>query len=248
MSAALARAADPTAPLRALAGTSRAGVRLGRLLASRAAFRISGALDVELALAGREGPLSLLVASHAPGEGRSTVALILAAHAALADPARRVLLLDADTTPRPAGGGLAARLGLPPGPGLLDHLHTDLKLADAVAATAMPNLFLLPLGGAPGMRLPAARLDQALREARGLADLVVIDSMACASGREVLIAARAAQNVVMVVRQAGANGDDIAADVAELGRSGATVLGCVLNQYRPMLPWPFRSAAERGLG
>ena len=237
--------ADPAAPLRALAGTSRAGVRLGRLLASRAAFRVSGALDVELALAGREGALSLLVASHAPGEGRSTVALILAAHAALADPARRVLLVDADTSPGHVG--VAARLGLPPGPGLLDHLHTGLPLAEAMAATAMPNLFVLPLGGGAA-RLPAARLDQALREARGLADLVVIDSMACASGREVLIAARAAQNVVMVVRQAGANGDDIAADVAELSRSGATVLGCVLNQYRPMLPWPFRSAAERGLG
>jgi len=245
MSSALSRAADPAAPLRALAGDTRDGRRLARLLASRAAFRISGALDVELALAGRDGAMSLLVASHDRGEGRSTVALILAAHAALADPARRVLLVDADVTPGHAG--IAARLGLAAGPGLLDHLHAGLPLASVMIATALPNLSVVPLGGTPGMRLPSARLDQAMREARVLADLVVVDAMACTAGREVLIAARAAQNVVMAVRQAGASSDDIAADVAELGRTGAHVLGCVMTHHRPLLPWLLRTRAERGL-
>ncbi len=240
---------DSTAALRALAERI-GGARLGRLLTTSAAFRMSEALAVELSLMGNDGTLSLLVASTGRGEGRTTAALILAVHAAWSDPERRVLLVDADFGQVNARRGLSGLMGIEAGQaGLRDTLYGDGALAGLVVPTAFPNLSVLPLGRAirRGVRAPPGRLEQAMRELRTMADFIVVDPIACSDGREVLVLARATQTVLMVGRQGGPTSDEVVGNVHEFGRGGANVLGCILSQYRPLLPWPFRSGTERAL-
>lgn len=93
----------------------------------------------------RRGGLSnlVMVTSTRPGEGKSFSALNLAAGIARYGQ-RRVLLIDADAKPH----SLSRQLGLGEAPGLLDLAQDAQRRADGFAfPTALPALFILPIGG-----------------------------------------------------------------------------------------------------
>jgi capsular exopolysaccharide synthesis family protein len=117
----------------------------------------------------------LAVTSAAPGEGKTTTAVNLAASLAQS-PGARVLLVDTDLR-RPC---VAVSLGLAQsGPGLAGAvLDERLDLASVVRPTAF-RLSVLPAGVAPGNAyqiLESPRVGRLLEEARATYDHVVLDT------------------------------------------------------------------------
>ena len=148
----------------------------------------------------RSGPLRLVVTAHKGGVGKTTAAVSLAG--AFAEAGRRCLVVDVD--PQGAAG---AALGVGPSrPSLYDVLQGEAAAADAVVATAVEGLDVLPadldLAGAE-VTLPRragwqTRLREAVADVDGAYDVVLIDSApglgvlpfaALVAGDRVLIAA-----------------------------------------------------------
>jgi capsular exopolysaccharide synthesis family protein len=91
--------------------------------------------------AARTQPLRvIMVTSAAGGEGKTTLACHLAA--SLARNWRRTLLIDADLRNPSAH----ARFDLPPEPGLSEVLRSEVEADEAIKATPLPRLSLLPAG------------------------------------------------------------------------------------------------------
>lgn len=87
-----------------------------------------------------ERPRILLVTSSIPNDGKSMTAANLAI--TLASAGSQVLLVDADLRK----GVLDGRFGVPSEPGLSEVLTKGARWAEAIQATQVPNLFLLPRG------------------------------------------------------------------------------------------------------
>lgn len=167
-------------------------------------------------------PCRIVLTAHKGGVGKTTAAVNLAA--ACAELGKRTLVVDVDPQ-----GAASAALGAAPGqPSLYDVVMGDAKADEAIVASAIPNLDVLPadldLAGADITlpRLPQwqTRLREALAGADSAYDLVVLDSppglgvlpfAALVAGDVVLIAAtpafltlRALGHVVDTVTQAQA--------------------------------------------
>lgn len=171
----------------------------------------------------------ILVASALPREGRSFIALNLAAGIATSG-ARPVVLLDADGR----GGGLTASLELEGRPGLRELVtEPQQRGTEFILPTALDRLFVLPLGharraeGAPGGTLA----DAVLRLAASLPNhVLVLDTPPCLSSSDASALAAAAGQVVLVVdAQRTARGDvETALDLLE----ACPVLQLLLNRAR----------------
>ncbi len=84
---------------------------------------------------------SVVVTSAVQGEGKTMTAVHLGLCCAQLHN-NRVLLVDADLRT----GGLAHALGYPSGPGLSELLAGDIEYQEAITATDLPNLFVVPPG------------------------------------------------------------------------------------------------------
>lgn len=173
------------------------------------------------------GPQIILVTSPGPGEGKSTTVANLAV--AMAESGRRVLVCNADFR-QPQ---VHRAFGLEEGPGLTDLLsdrsHTA-RLADLVVPTGVPGVSLVH--GGSGVERPAELLaregPRLVREARGLADVVLFDTaplLMVSDASELLPIVDA---VVMVAR-VGHTTRERARRAAELlDRAGIPLLGVAL--------------------
>ncbi len=123
--------------------------------------------------AGRSRPLRvLMVTSAAMGEGKSTLAMQLAA--SLARSWRRVLLVDGDLR-HPTAHQL---FGLAEGPGLSEVLRGEMQADEAMQATALNRLSLLPAGRCDRHALEALSqeaLGKVLGALKELYDFVILD-------------------------------------------------------------------------
>jgi len=173
----------------------------------------------------------VLVASALPREGKSFIALNLAASIALAG-ARPVVLVDADGAP----ASLSQRLGLEECPGLRDLMaEPHRRPADLIRPTALDRLWVLPHGtirerlseAAPG----ASMAEAVLRLAQSLPrHVVMLDTPACLSASACSALAGAAGQVVLVVdaQRTEQNEVEAALDVLE----ASPVLQLLLNRVR----------------
>ncbi len=219
-------ATEPLAPL--LDALTEKASR--RILGSETAFRLYSRLDGELHLArGGDGSLALLVASAQAGEGRSTIALLLAGLAAAYDPARRVLLADCDVT----SNRLARRLGRPADePGLHEWMTGAAPLAECQRAGPLPNLTILPgcASGSARNKFNHQRFAEWARLARQSHDLVIVDSPAAGENRDVVSAAKAIGDVMVIVKHRGPYRQQVQSLVGQLRDADANILGVVLNE------------------
>jgi protein-tyrosine kinase len=171
----------------------------------------------------------ILVASALPREGRSFIALNLAAGIATGG-ARPVLLVDADGR----GDGLTQSLGAETRAGLRDLVAEPRQRgAELILPTALDRLFLLPLGRSrPTEAAPGGTLaDAVLRLAASLPHhILVLDTPPCLSSSDAAALAGAAGQVVLVVdAQRTARGEvEAALDLLE----ACPVLQLLLNRTR----------------
>ncbi|MEG4958835.1 MULTISPECIES: polysaccharide biosynthesis tyrosine autokinase [unclassified Microcoleus] len=182
--------------------------------------------NIHLLSAGR--PIrSLLVGSAVAGDGKSTVALHLAATAAAVG--RRVLLVDADLRcPQ-----LHAKLGLPNGRGLSDAISTDLSLNDAIQrAPNQDNLFVLTAGQIPPdpiKLLSSKKMHYLMEQFQAFFDLVIYDTPPLAGLADTHLIAAHTDGTIMVVQIGQTDRSQVRKVLEELKISGASVLGIVAN-------------------
>lgn len=183
---------------------------------------------------------TLLVASAAPGDGKTTVARHLAGAAARMG--ARVLLIEADLR-RPT---LAAQLDISPGSGLADVLVGMVSLDDAIRSIdsdqpARPGsrrgmLDVLVAGAAlppnPGELIEGHAMEGLLERVRSTYDLVVIDTPPLTVVSDAFPLLRKVDGVIIVGR-VGRNRRDVAERLHEtLTGAGAPLLGVVANGFK----------------
>ncbi|MEG4533456.1 polysaccharide biosynthesis tyrosine autokinase [Microcoleus sp. D2_18a_D3] len=170
---------------------------------------------------------SLLVGSAVAGDGKSTVALHLAATAAAVG--QRVLLVDADLRcPQ-----LHAKLGLPNVRGLGDAISTDLSLNDAIQrAPNQENLFVLTAGQIPPdpiKLLSSKKMQYLMEQFQAFFDLVIYDTPPVAGLADTHLIAARTDATIMVVQIGQTDRSQVRKVLEELKISGASVLGIVAN-------------------
>jgi protein-tyrosine kinase len=187
----------------------------------------------------------ILVASALPGEGKSFMALNLAASIALTG-ARPVLLVDADG----ASGSLSALLRIADEPGVRDLMvEPHRRPADLIRPTALERLSVLPHGAirerqpeaAPGSSMAEAVLRMAQSLPR---HVIVLDTPPCLTASVSSALAGSAGQVLLVVdaQRTEQNEVEAALDVLE----ACPVLQLVLNRVRLTSNDSFGAHGHRG--
>jgi succinoglycan biosynthesis transport protein ExoP len=183
---------------------------------------------------------TLLVASAAPGDGKTTIARHLAAAAARMG--SRVLIVEADLR-RPT---LARQLDALSGPGLADVLIGAVMLGEAVQAVEVQaplregaegrTLDVLVAGASlppnPGELIESHAMETLLERAQSSYDLVVIDTPPLTAVSDAFPLLRKVDGVVIVGR-VGRNRRAVAERLHEtLTGAGAPLLGVIANGFK----------------
>jgi capsular exopolysaccharide synthesis family protein len=193
-----------------------------------------------------DGARTILVSSSSPREGKTTVALNLAQ--VLAQDHKRTLIVDADLRkPR-----LHSVFGVDGRVGLSNVLAGRATLDEAIVATNVENLFLLPAGPIPPN--PAELLGRAaaadtFAALSGRFDRIVVDTPPVGVVTDAVVLARLAGQVLLVV-SSGTTKKRAAEHCASVLRSvGLASSGVVLNQVRRGASWLYAgyyAGAEEG--
>jgi capsular exopolysaccharide synthesis family protein len=183
---------------------------------------------------------TLLVASAAPGDGKTTVARHLASAAARMG--GRVLLLEADLR-RPT---LAQQLDISSGPGISDVLIGAVLMNAAIQSVALGQasgegssgrtLDVLVAGAAlppnPGELIESRAMEVLLDGVRSVYDLVVIDTPPLTAVSDAFPLLGKVDGVVIVGR-VGRNRRDVAERLHQtLAGAGAPLLGVIANGFK----------------
>jgi succinoglycan biosynthesis transport protein ExoP len=183
---------------------------------------------------------TLLIASAAPGDGKTTIARHLAAAAARMS--SRVLLLEGDLR-RPT---IARQMEIPSGPGVSDVLIGSVSLREATQTIDLESpsgegakgrtLDVLVAGATlppnPGELLESHAMESLLAQAKLTYDLVVVDTPPLTAVSDAFPLLRKVDGVVIVGR-VGRNRRDVAQRLHEtLAGAGAPLLGVIANGFK----------------
>jgi protein-tyrosine kinase len=170
-------------------------------------------------------PLSrLLVASSSPKDGKTVIAVNLAA--TFARTSARVALIDADM--RQPGVGRA--LGIKAMPGLADYLEGEVELAEAFKIAEPLGLYYLPAGqssGNPVDLLQSSRMDELMIYATETFDWVIFDSPPLNPFADAQHLASVTDGVLLVARAEKTPRQALKQSLAAL--DGAHLVGVVFN-------------------
>jgi polysaccharide biosynthesis transport protein len=180
------------------------------------------------------------VTSAIAGEGKTTVAsglaTALAEDGALTGFGRdqdTIVLVQCNMGPAPEDSRLSVR----PGPGLVQVLRGECELEDAIQATGVERLAILPAGEpiqSFPMAIRAAALPGVIAELKAKYGLVVLDLPAVLNSSDTQVLARLADLLVVVVRAGVTPSKLVRQALDDLGEE--TVLGVVLNDSSSELP------------
>ncbi len=195
---------------------------------------------------------TLLVASAAPGDGKTTIARHLAGAAARVG--SRVLLVEADLR-RPT---LAQQFEVQSGPGLADVLIGAVPLSEAIQTIdleapsdegAKTRAFDLLVAGAPippnpGELIESRAMGTLLERVKSAYDFVVIDTPPLTAVSDAFALLSKVDGVVIVGR-VGRNRRDVAERLHEtLSGAGAPLLGVIANGFKARRNAPYSYAYD----
>jgi capsular exopolysaccharide synthesis family protein len=171
-------------------------------------------------------PRYVAVTSCEPGEGKSTIALNLAI--VLTQFGRRVLLVDADLR-RPR---LHKTLGLSNATGLSSQLSGNAPLEGLLQQTEIPDLSVTtsgPIPPNPSELLGSPGLQTLIEHFGDRFDHILFDCPPVVSVTDAIILSDRVDSTILVVRAGSTSREALAQSLARLQRSGAHVVGTVLN-------------------
>jgi capsular exopolysaccharide synthesis family protein len=175
---------------------------------------------------GGKTPLLLTITSPNVGDGKSFVSANLAI--SCAEAGQRTLLIDGDIR----RGVLHDMFGAARRPGLLDCLATDLQLQDAIVATEIPNLALLPSGTwyRQGPELLAGPgFSNLINEVKAGYDVIIVDSSPLGVGSDALWESVATGVVAIILRMNSSDRTVVKSMLEVLDRLPVQIVGAVLN-------------------
>lgn len=216
--------------------------------ATRTVLESFRGIRAQLSQALRPGRSTVLVTSPEPRDGKSLVAANLAI--AFASSRKRTLLIDGDTR-----RGNAERLfGLSAEPGLTNVLTDGVALADALKATDVPGLVLLPHGKLRGFDpdfLDGPEMDDILEVLRDRFDVIVVDGPPLAAGPDAALLGQRADQVLLVLRTGVTNRDVAETRLDALAGFDIPLAGAVLNDVPDTAPYyryyaPYHYYLEEG--
>ena len=189
------------------------------------AFRL---LRTNLEFTGVDRPVRrLLVTSAGPNEGKTTIAVNLAA--IIAQGGKRVVILDADLR-RPKVHrflGLSNQFGLSDlfrgavAVRMVSQRIENIETVSVVTSGSLPPN--------PTELLASVRMEQILQEAEKEADMIVIDSPPSLVA-DVQVLASKVDGVILVIHPGHTQADSAVATLEQLNRAGARTIGVVLNR------------------
>ena len=172
-------------------------------------------------------PRTILVTSPHPEDGKTSLVTNLAITLAQLG-AGEILVIDGDMR-RP---NLHNILKIPKAPGLSTYLTGQAELADVIAATAIPNLSVIPAGRLPvnpSELVASARFKQALETLGQRFAYIVIDTGPLFGVSDGMILAGQVEGVVLVLRHGRASRDAAQRAIRSLMSVRARLLGVILN-------------------
>ncbi|MFF9565062.1 polysaccharide biosynthesis tyrosine autokinase [Leifsonia sp. NPDC014704] len=170
---------------------------------------------------------SFVITSSIPSEGKSLISSNLAL--ALSETGQRVLLIDADLR-RPAIAGYTSLSG---NAGLTSVLAGRAEFDDVVQRWGAGDLDVLaagPIPPNPSELLSSRAMSDLLERLRARYDVIVIDTAPLGSVADASILARQVDGALVVVDRTRVRKQQLAQTVDSLQKSGAAVLGIVLNR------------------
>jgi len=173
------------------------------------------------------GSKTFLITSPTSGEGKSTCSGNLSI--ALAQGGHRTLLIDADMR-RPVQHKIFHIDGRV---GLSDVMTGKATLREAICATAIDDLYLLPCGtipGKPAEMLESKRFAQIMAELSSVFDRIVIDSPPVIPVTDARILAASADVTILVLRMHQSSRKLGAAAMEALHKVKASLLGAIANE------------------
>lgn len=185
------------------------------------------AVAAGLFVPGRVQPRVIALTSPQAGEGKSTTAIALGRTQAMQG--RRVLVIDCDLQ-RPT---FHQRFGFGRfGPGLVEVLRGEAKLADCLVNDSLTPARLLPVGDMidPGRTIAFDQLETLIAEARAQFDLIVLDLPPVLQVAEARVIAAASDGVVLLTRWKHTSRQAIEFAITVLARAGNPLLGLVLTE------------------
>ena len=172
----------------------------------------------------------LTLTSSAPQEGKSTTSSNLGI--VMAQMGKRTLILDADLR-RPVQHSV---YGLDREPGLTNLLFERTTFEEAIRATDVPNLFVLPCGiipPNPAELLGSKRMLELMERLRKEFDFILLDSPPVVAVTDPLLLGHVADATLLIARADHSRIDAILRAMDSIERSGANLLGVVLNDFNP---------------
>jgi len=216
---------------------------LNALLSSNEGLNLYRTVDNELFLALGDVSRSLLIASAVSGEGRSSLALLLACQAAAYASEGPVLLIEATLSK----GSLERKLGSTAAECGFNQFNVEGgDWRPMVRKSIQPNLDILPAGAFEwrNAKLSQGNFSRLIQEAKAHYRWVVVDSPPGGVNLDVVSMASLADAVLMVIRYGGATREQIAPLVERLKETDTRMLGAVLNQRIYPVPKLFYGAAS----
>jgi len=193
------------------------------------AFR---ALRTNILYASVDRPLNrLIITSPTPKEGKSTIATNLAV--VMSQGGKRVGLIDADMR-RPSQHKnlrLSNRKGLSD-LFVQDHIFLDGTLRE----TAIPGVSMLTSGGLPpnpSELLGSEKMMEVLRQVQERVDTIIVDTPPVMAVTDAAVLAPKVDGVLVVIRPGATKLQHAKQAVEQIHRSGARILGVVLNDIEP---------------
>lgn len=172
---------------------------------------------------------SIVVTSPGVGDGKTLVSANLAGVLA-DDPAKRVLLIDADLR-----GPVQHKLfGLPQAPGLADYLQGRVALDQVIQSTSVANLQVITAGHLPPkppVLLGSEWMQVLLGELQKTYHWIVIDTPPLLAVTDASVVARECVGLIMVVRMGKTPRTLIERAQGMLAEMRLPVLGCILNDF-----------------
>ncbi|MGA7935099.1 MAG: polysaccharide biosynthesis tyrosine autokinase [Kovacikia sp.] len=176
---------------------------------------------------GNEKPKAILISSATVGEGKSNVTACLAAVAAMLS--RQTLIVDADLR-QPLQHKF---FNLPSSPGLSEVIEGNSELKDALQATNVKKLGILPHGqlpARPSALLESPVMSDILKDIASSYDLVMVDTSPISAYADAITLSRYTDGILLIVHPNITPKVPLLRAVAELRGNGASILGVVINE------------------
>jgi capsular exopolysaccharide synthesis family protein len=186
---------------------------------------------------------TLLITSAEAGEGKTTVATVIAL-ALAKHPERRVLLIDAN----PTSPSVGRTLGLDPKSGWLNLVDRSCELKHALVRVDPTGLYVMtpgPLAAPQSTDAISSRLGDVIAELAPRFDLIIVDSPAILESPEAQRLAAVLDGIVLVARAGHTHHSKVTASRKLVPKERR--LGVVLNESEAGVGFPQRRRPKSSL-